>query len=77
LRWSGLRAFGTITEPTPPNKVSISTSKKDVEDIGMRRDMVKIQVEDLTRRLAIGLLQVVEPQISMNLAHQSTQIVSQ
>jgi hypothetical protein len=51
--------------------VSISTSKKYVADIGLRRDVVKIQVEDLTRRLAIGLLQVVEPQVSMNLAPQS------
>ncbi|KAK7278738.1 hypothetical protein RJT34_23774 [Clitoria ternatea] len=46
-------------------------------DIGMRRDVVKIQVEDLTRRLATGLLQVIEPQISMNPAHQSPLLVTQ
>ncbi|XP_059462832.1 protein LEAD-SENSITIVE 1 [Corylus avellana] len=33
-------------------------------DIGFRRDVVKVSVEDLTRRLAIGSLQVVEPQIT-------------
>uniref|UniRef100_A0A7N0V3F7 LRAT domain-containing protein n=1 Tax=Kalanchoe fedtschenkoi TaxID=63787 RepID=A0A7N0V3F7_KALFE len=30
-------------------------------DIGMRRDVVKVSVEDLTTRLAIGSLQVIEP----------------
>lgn len=57
--------------------VGVYCASRYAADIGMRRDVVKIQVEDLTRRLAIGLLQVVEPQISMNLAPQSTQIASQ
>ncbi|KAE8661233.1 UDP-Glycosyltransferase superfamily protein isoform 1 [Hibiscus syriacus] len=37
--------------------------------IGVRRDAVKISVEDLTRRLATGLLQVIEPQLSAAPAH--------
>lgn len=46
-------------------------------DIGMRKDVVTVQVEDLTTRLANGLLQVVESQISISPARQSPQIVSQ
>ncbi|GFZ08933.1 NC domain-containing protein-like protein [Actinidia rufa] len=32
-------------------------------DIGMRRDVMKVSVEDLTRRLETGALQVVEPSL--------------
>lgn len=32
-------------------------------DIGMRKDVVKVSAEDLTRRLATGALQVVEPSL--------------
>ncbi|XP_057778326.1 protein LEAD-SENSITIVE 1 [Salvia miltiorrhiza] len=32
-------------------------------DIGMRRDVVKVPVEDLTTRLATGMLQVLEPSL--------------
>ncbi|KAL8132122.1 protein LEAD-SENSITIVE 1-like [Apium graveolens] len=32
-------------------------------DIGMRKDVVKVSAEDLTRRLAIGALQVIEPSL--------------
>jgi hypothetical protein len=56
--------------------VGVYCASRYAADIGMRRDTVKIQVEDLTRRLAVGLLRVIEPQTSMNLAPQSTQIVS-
>jgi hypothetical protein len=56
--------------------VGVYCASRYAADIGMRRDTVKIQVEDLTRKLAVGLLRVIEPQPSMNLAPQSTQIVS-
>nr|POF00876.1 hypothetical protein CFP56_47686 [Quercus suber] len=44
--------------------VAVYCASRYVADIGMRKDVVKMSVEDLTRRLATGLLQVVEPQIS-------------
>ena len=46
-------------------------------DIGMRPNVVKVPVEELTSRLATGLLQVVEPQIPTNIARQSPQLVTQ
>ncbi|KAL2322999.1 hypothetical protein Fmac_027378 [Flemingia macrophylla] len=45
-------------------------------DIGRRSDVMKVQVEELTRRLATGLLQVVEPQIATDVARQSPQLVT-
>ncbi|CAK7342027.1 unnamed protein product [Dovyalis caffra] len=44
--------------------VGVYCASRYAADIGMRRDVVKVSVEDLTRRLATGLLQVIEPQIS-------------
>ncbi|KAL3628145.1 importin subunit beta-3 [Castilleja foliolosa] len=41
--------------------VGVYCASRYAADIGMRRDVVKIPVEDLTRRLAIGMLQVLEP----------------
>lgn len=37
-------------------------------DIGMRRDVVKVEVEELTRRLATGMLQALIPADALNLA---------
>lgn len=45
-------------------------------DIGMRRDVMKVSVEDLTRRLATGLLQVVESQMSASPIPDASQIVT-
>lgn len=44
--------------------VGVYCASRYAADIGMRRDVVKVSAEDLTRRLATGLLQVIEPQIS-------------
>ncbi|KAK9289868.1 hypothetical protein L1049_008029 [Liquidambar formosana] len=41
--------------------VGVYCASRYAADIGMRRDVVKVSVEDLTTRLAAGLLQVVEP----------------
>lgn len=38
-------------------------------DIGIRMDATKVEVEDLTRRLESGLLQVIEPQLLAGAAH--------
>uniref|UniRef100_A0A6N2MVS9 LRAT domain-containing protein n=1 Tax=Salix viminalis TaxID=40686 RepID=A0A6N2MVS9_SALVM len=45
--------------------VGVYCASRYAADIGMRRDVVKVSAEDLTRRLATGLLQVSEPQISV------------
>ncbi|KAK6231936.1 hypothetical protein SCA6_002009 [Theobroma cacao] len=49
--------------------VGVYCASRYAADIGMRRDAVKVSVEDLTRRLATGLLQVIEPQVSAAPAH--------
>lgn len=72
-----LRLVTTNVYGMAATAVGVYCASRYAADIGMRRDVVKIEVEDLTSRLNIGLLQVVEPQISMNLAPQSTQIISQ
>ena len=41
--------------------VGVYCASRFAADIGMRKDVAKVEVEDLTRRLATGLLQVVEP----------------
>ncbi|KAF5768617.1 putative LRAT domain-containing protein [Helianthus annuus] len=43
--------------------VSVYCASRYAADIGMRRDVVKVGVEDLTRRIATGALTVVEPSI--------------
>uniref|UniRef100_A0A5B7BNN9 LRAT domain-containing protein n=1 Tax=Davidia involucrata TaxID=16924 RepID=A0A5B7BNN9_DAVIN len=43
--------------------VGVYCASRYAADIGMRRDVMKVSVEDLTRRLATGTLQVVEPSI--------------
>ncbi|CAJ2672821.1 unnamed protein product [Trifolium pratense] len=74
---SPLRFVTTNVYGIAVTAVGVYCVSRYAADIGMRSDVVKIQVEDLTRSLAVGLLRVIEPQISMNLAPQSTQIVSQ
>ncbi|KAF4402794.1 hypothetical protein G4B88_010246 [Cannabis sativa] len=56
--------------------VGVYCASRYAADIGMRRDVVKVPVEDLTRRLATGLLQVVESQISASPLQDSSQIVT-
>ncbi|XP_057973786.1 protein LEAD-SENSITIVE 1 [Malania oleifera] len=41
--------------------VGVYCASRYAADIGMRRDVMKVEVEDLTRRLAAGVLQVLEP----------------
>ncbi|GFS28939.1 NC domain-containing protein-like protein [Actinidia rufa] len=49
-------------------------SRLRAADIGMRSDVVKLSVEDMTRRLATGTLPVVKPSLSAFAA--SCQLVS-
>ncbi|KAL4296020.1 hypothetical protein GQ457_12G012490 [Hibiscus cannabinus] len=49
--------------------VGVYCASRYAADIGMRRDAVKVSVEDLTARLATGLLQVIEPQLLAAPAH--------
>ncbi|GAV57311.1 LRAT domain-containing protein [Cephalotus follicularis] len=49
--------------------VGVYCASRYAADIGMRRDVTKVSVEDLTRRLATGQLQVIEPQIVARPAH--------
>ncbi|KAM6547735.1 hypothetical protein CsatB_019411 [Cannabis sativa] len=56
--------------------VAVYCGSRYAADIGRRRDVVKVPVEDLTRRLATGLLQVVESQISASPLQDSSQIVT-
>ncbi|KAI4348884.1 hypothetical protein L6164_009550 [Bauhinia variegata] len=71
-----LRLVTTNVYGMAATAVGVYCASRYAADIGMRRDVVKISVEDLTRRLAAGLLQVVEPQISVNLGRQSPQFLS-
>lgn len=73
---SPLRMVTTNVYGMAATAVGVYCASRYYADIGMRSDVVKIQVEDLTRRLAIGLLQVVEPQIATNIA-QSPQRLTQ
>ncbi|CBI22789.3 hypothetical protein VitviT2T_011719 [Vitis vinifera] len=41
--------------------VGVYCASRFAADIGMRKDVAKVEVEDLTRRLATGLIQVIEP----------------
>nr|KJB36263.1 hypothetical protein B456_006G149300 [Gossypium raimondii] len=49
--------------------VGMYCASRYAADIGIRMDAVKVPVEDLTRRLAAGLLQVIEPQHLAATAH--------
>lgn len=73
-----LRMVTTNVYGMAATAVGVYCASRYAADIGMRRDVVKVQVEDLARRLATGLLQVLETQISVNhLAPQSSQLVTQ
>ncbi|XLU46873.1 protein LEAD-SENSITIVE 1 [Arachis stenosperma] len=63
-----LRLVTTNVYGMAATAIGVYCASRYAADIGMRRDVVKLQVEDLTRRLATGLLQVVEPQIPVALA---------
>ncbi|PIN05686.1 hypothetical protein CDL12_21772 [Handroanthus impetiginosus] len=43
--------------------IGVYCASRYAADIGMRRDVVKVPVEELTRRLATGTLQVLEPSL--------------
>ncbi|KAL6559124.1 importin subunit beta-3 [Orobanche hederae] len=43
--------------------VGVYCASRYAADIGMRRDVVKVAVEDLTRRIATGMLQILEPNV--------------
>lgn len=58
-----LRLVTTNVYGMAATAVGVYCASRYAADIGMRRDVVKVSVEDLTRRLATGLLQVLEPQI--------------
>ncbi|KAF3442746.1 hypothetical protein FNV43_RR16663 [Rhamnella rubrinervis] len=56
--------------------VGVYCASRYAADVGVRGDATKVSVEDLTRRLATGLLQVIEPQISVTpLIQDSSRIV--
>jgi hypothetical protein len=59
-----LRFLTTNVYGMAATAVTVYCASRHATDIGLRRDVVKVSVEDLTRRLAIGSLQVVEPQIT-------------
>lgn len=44
--------------------VGVYCTSRVAADIGMRKDVVKLEVEDLTRRLAVGALQLLTPPLS-------------
>jgi hypothetical protein len=59
-----LRLVTTNVYGMAATAVTVYCASRYAADIGLRRDVVKVSVEDLTRRLATGSLQVVEPQIT-------------
>lgn len=58
LRLVTTNAYGMVA-----TAVTVYCVSRYAADIGMRKDVLKVSAEDLTRRLATGLLQVIEPQI--------------
>ncbi|KAL0374785.1 UNVERIFIED_CONTAM: hypothetical protein Sradi_3394200 [Sesamum radiatum] len=56
LRFVTTNVYGMVA-----TAVGVYCASRYAADIGMRMDVVKIPVEDLTRRLATGMLQVLEP----------------
>ncbi|KAK3227013.1 hypothetical protein Dsin_006875 [Dipteronia sinensis] len=64
-----LRLVTTNVYGMAATAVTVYCASRYAADIGMRRDVVKVSVEDLTRRLATGLLQVVETQNIPTPAH--------
>ncbi|TKY53159.1 LRAT domain protein [Spatholobus suberectus] len=74
---SPLRMVTTNVYGMAVTAIGVYCASRYYADIGMRGDVMKVQVEELTRRLATGLLRVVEPQIPTNIARQSPQLVTQ
>ncbi|XP_061362925.1 protein LEAD-SENSITIVE 1 [Gastrolobium bilobum] len=72
-----LRLVTTNVYGMAATAIGVYCASRYAADIGMRRDVAKVQVEDLTGRLTTGLLQVVEPQIPVDHARQSPQLVTQ
>lgn len=66
-----LRLITTNVYGMAATAVGVYCASRYAADIGMRRDVVKVPVEDLARRLATGMLQVLEPNLhdSPALAH--------
>lgn len=58
-----LRLVTTNVYGMAATAITVYCASRYAADIGMRRDVMKVSVEDLTRRLATGLLQVVEPRV--------------
>lgn len=58
-----LRLVTTNVYGMAATAIGVYCASRYAADIGMRRDVAKVAVEDLTRRLTTGLLQVVEPQL--------------
>ncbi|KAL2463980.1 NC domain-containing protein-related [Forsythia ovata] len=56
-----LRLVTTNVYGMAATAIGVYCASRYAADIGMRKDVVKVPVEDLTRRLETGLLQVVEP----------------
>nr|ACU23792.1 unknown [Glycine max] len=74
---SPLRMVTTNVYGMAATAVGVYCASRYMADIGMRPNAVKVPVEQLTTRLATGLLQVVEPQIPTNISRQSPQLVTQ
>ncbi|KAG2683111.1 hypothetical protein I3843_10G017500 [Carya illinoinensis] len=72
-----LRLFSTNLYGMAATAVAVYCASRYAADIGLRRDVMKVPVEDLTRRLATGSLQVVEPQISVTPSLGSPQLLTQ
>ncbi|XP_059646584.1 protein LEAD-SENSITIVE 1-like [Cornus florida] len=58
-----LRLVTTNVYGMAATAVGVYCASRYAADIGMRRDVEKMSAEDLTRRLAMGTLQVAEPSI--------------
>ncbi|CAI0391075.1 unnamed protein product, partial [Linum tenue] len=58
-----LRLVTTNVYGMAATAVGVYCVSRYAADIGRRTDVVKVDVEDLTRRLSTGLVQVIEPQI--------------
>ncbi|KAL8201625.1 hypothetical protein R6Q57_010772 [Mikania cordata] len=52
--------------------VGVYCASRYAADIGMRRDVMKVDVEDLTHRIATGALTVVEPSVPALVANDAT-----
>ena len=58
-----LRLVPTNVYGMAATAVVVYCASRYAVNIGMRRDVMKVSVEDLTRRIETGALQVVEPSL--------------